>query len=103
MEMVYDVKNVKFLNNHLNATNELEQPTKTWGKMTFAENFSSFNENEKFSSGDYRVSDFEKGKYVETLGEFSFSLWVSWIWSKKWRKFVYGNFLLKDKKTKTIL
>lgn len=31
--------------------------------MTFTKNFSSFNENEKFPSGDYQVSDFKKEKF----------------------------------------
>lgn len=47
------------------ASNALERPTNIEEKMTFTENFSSLNENEKFSSGDYQVSDFKKEKFEE--------------------------------------
>lgn len=65
--------------------NALEQETEGKNDLRW-KNFSSFNENEKFfSSGDYRVNDFEKGKLEEKRedGAGNFMFMVSFM-NFKW-------------------
>lgn len=77
MRMIYEVKNVKFLNNsfkfHERRSRGQQQKSegRKWPSLKISRRsmkMKSF----YFSSGDYRVSDFEKGKVEEKcLKDFS--------------------------------